>query len=561
MHKYLELRDAKCKDCYKCLRACPVKAIEYVNGKARIIEDRCILCGKCTIVCPQNAKSVHSETNDVLRLIASGKRVVASVAPSVISSFNVKSFAPIRNALKALGFTMVEETAVGADFVTDKYEQLLREGNYKNFITSACPAVNRMIELHFPKALPYLARVDSPMVAHAKILKERYADCAVVFVGPCIAKKREGYESGVIDGVLTFEELSALLSANNIEIIKEEMDVDGVKIKSRCYPISRGIIKSFKEDFVDPYEYLAVDGVDKCMEVLDNIESYNHLFFELNACEFACINGPCSLISKGEVFKANGDVRRFASKSRDAKLNGKINVDIEKIYTKKECLAREVSEAEIQAILAKTGKTNKEHILDCGACGYNTCREKAWAVAQGYAEIDMCMPFMRERAEGLSYEIIKNSPNGIIVVDFDLKAQEMNSSAMALWGVKNFVKGEDLVTYGDPTPIIKALTNNTNIYGKKVKVSKTGKHVEMSVNIMRDAKTVFCILHDITSQMEAEERLDKVKLETLATTDEVIKKQMRVAQEIASLLGETTAESKVALLKLKKTLQSENKEV
>lgn len=196
---YLDFQKANCKNCYKCLRSCPVKAIDARNGQAKIIESRCILCGHCTHVCPQNAKRVHDDTQTITQLLAKSKSgVIASVAPSFVSSFGLTSFEPMRAALKALGFTDAFETAEGAAAVTAEYKKLLQSGKYENFITSACPAVNRAIQLYHTDVLEYLAPVDSPMVAHAKILKSRYPKSDIVFIGPCIAKKREAKESGKI---------------------------------------------------------------------------------------------------------------------------------------------------------------------------------------------------------------------------------------------------------------------------------------------------------------------------------------------------------------------------
>ena len=191
MSKYLEFRNARCKDCYKCLRECPVKAIDFKGHQAEIIEDRCILCGHCTLACPQNAKVVHSELAEVKQLLSCEGKVIASVAPSFISSFGLTDFGVMKLALAKLGFADAEETAVGAQAVTKEYARLLRTGEFKNFITSACPAACRMIQEYYPMALKYLAPVDSPMVAHAKILKKQHPEASIVFIGPCIAKKRE----------------------------------------------------------------------------------------------------------------------------------------------------------------------------------------------------------------------------------------------------------------------------------------------------------------------------------------------------------------------------------
>ncbi len=561
MINYLDFKDARCKDCYKCLRECPVKAIKVVDHHAKIIESRCILCGHCTKVCPQNAKSVHTERAEVEKLLKTGK-AVASVAPSFVSSFDVQDFNVMKLALGRLGFADAEETSIGAREVTAQYKKLLEEHTYKNFITSCCPAVNTLIELYYPKALSYLAPVDTPMIAHAKMIRKKRPDAKVVFIGPCIAKKREAHESGVVDGVLTFEDLAAMFEDKGIvlsEIAHIPAKASGGVNRAKYYPISRGIIKSF-ENYIDGYEFVAVDGAEKCKEVLENIESLSGMFIEMNSCDSACVNGPCSLALKAGALKANADIRKYVS--RDLAENQSVpyeevkDIDFSCVHERRRTEDFVPTDRQINEILAKTGKTRPEDMLNCGACGYNTCYEKAWAVANGYANIDMCVPYMRARAESMSYEIIQTSPNGIVLLDNDLNIMEINGKAKELLGIKEHdVKGKGIFHYFNPTEFVLAQNDKKNIYNKKVFLEKTGSYIELTIIVLKDNKGTYAVMKDITQETKNEEQLGKVKLETLATTDEVIKKQMRVAQEIASLLGETTAETKVALLKLKKTLQ------
>ena len=561
---YLDFKDAKCKDCFKCLRECPVKAIRYENHQAKIIEQRCILCGRCTLVCPQNAKQVHSELDDVLALLSSGRRVVASLAPSFVSSFDTQDLDVMKEALFALGFAEVEETAVGAKAVTEEYARLLGTGEFKNFITSACPAVNRMISIYYPDALKYLAPVPSPMVAHARMLKKRDPDAAIVFIGPCIAKKREAAESGIIDGVLTFEELNTVFAQKNIDLCKIEAKrhAEGTELKARYYPIPRGIIKSF-DSLPAGYEYVAVDGVERCAEVLDEIDTLSGLFLELNCCEYACVGGPCRLHVKGGNIKSNENVRKYAAKDMGAAPAVTEQVDLTEKHPRIILDDFVPSEKDIRAILAKTGKNSPEDELNCGACGYSTCREKAIAVLNGYADIEMCLPYMRSRAESMSYEIIQNTPNGIVLMGDDFKILDINTRAMKLLGItEHDVRGMLAFDCFDCEEFINAVTRGRNVSKKKVFVNRTKKYIELSIILLQEHKVLFGVMKDITESVEYDEKLNAVKLETLATTDEVIKKQMRVAQEIASLLGETTAETKVALNKLKQTLapRSEDEE-
>ena len=561
MIQYLDFKDARCKDCYKCLRECPVKAIKVIDHHAKIIENRCILCGRCTKVCPQNAKSVHTEREEVERLLKTGK-VVASVAPSFVSSFGLQDFSSMKLALLRLGFADAEETSIGAREVTAQYKKLLEGKTFKNFITSCCPAVNTMIELYYPKALAYLAPVDTPMIAHAKMIRKRDPKAKVVFIGPCIAKKREARESGIVDGVLTFEDLSRMFEDKGIVLSEiAHLPAHGKREVNRAkfYPISRGIIKSFA-NYVDGYEFVAVDGAEKCKEVLENIESLSGMFIEMNSCDSACVNGPCSLALKAGALKANADIRKYVSKDIEAGGTSEYtpveDIDFTCVHERRRTEDFIPTDRQLSEILAKTGKTRPEDMLNCGACGYDTCLEKAWAVANGYANIEMCVPYMRERAESRSYEIIQTSPNGIVLLDNDLNILEINGKAKELLGIKERdIKGQGIFQYFNPTDFVLAQNDKKNLYNKKEYIEKTGSYIELTVIVFKDGRGVYGVMKDITQETKNEAQLDKVKLETLATTDEVIQKQMRVAQEIASLLGETTAETKVALLKLKKTLQ------
>lgn len=553
MVKFLDFKEAKCKDCYKCLRECPVKAIAVIDHQAKIIDEKCILCGTCTRVCPQNAKMVHSELSGVLELLASGEKVVVSLAPSFVSSFGVLNLSTMKNALLKLGFYDVEETAIGAKLVTERYAKLLDEGGYKNFITSCCPAVNYLIKKYYQKAIEYLAKVDSPMVAHAKLLKAKYPDARIVFIGPCIAKKKEAVESGIIDGVLTYEDLFKLLNDEGIELENVQTSEEGACNKARNYPISRGIIKSL-DRFNDNYEYLAIDGLEKCMEILENIENIDGAFLELNACEYACINGPCSLKNKASSVVLNGEVRKYAKTGvGDLEIENKDDVDITKVHYP-QLINERVSESEIKSILAKTNKFTKEDELNCGACGYSSCRDKAYAVALGYADVEMCLPYMREKAETMSYEIIHNSPNGIILVDSDLSIVDMNQKAKDMLGVTvDEVKGTPLVDYYNPTDFLTAMTDKTQV-NSEVLLDKTNIVANTTITYLKEYNVMFGIFTDITEQVKKDEMLSKMRMDTLNTTDAVIEKQMRVAQEIASLLGETTAETKIALINLKSAI-------
>jgi len=581
-----------------------VKAIRFEGRQAKIDPGRCILCGTCAAVCPQKAKKVNSEIETVENFFRAGEEVAASVAPSFVSSFNVTDFGAMRRALRRLGFAHAEETAAAAGAVSAAYAGILETGAYRNLISSACPAINRMIQAYYPEALRYLAPVLSPMLAHAAALRGAFPRAKIVFLGPCVAKKREAAESGgpggprLVDAVLTFEELSAMLSRQGVtpgardsggrgddddDANAANADAGAITAAgaaaapdlaglARYYPISRGIIKSFAKR-PGGYEYVACDGVRRCYDVLENIAAYTGLFIEMNCCEYGCVNGPCALKGPGEAIKSNEDVRRYARRRARrgaasgerfagiAPLPGAWAAGLTKNFPAMPVAFTVPDDETIKKILAKTGKFTAADELNCGACGYSTCREKAAAVANGLADIEMCIPYMRVRAESMSYEIIQNSPNGIMVLDSACKILEINASAREILGVAAAdARGRNAYDCFDCAEFFTAQNEGRNVYRKKIRVSETGRYAELSIILLKDYTIMFGLYKDITGKVAYDAKLAEVKNETLSTTDEVIKKQMRVAQEIASLLGETTAETKVALLKLKETLRRETDE-
>ena len=288
----LRLKKSNCKNCYKCIRHCPVKSIRFSAGQANIIGDECILCGHCFVVCPQGAKEIVGETEKVRVLLNSGSPVIASLAPSFIANYDGVGIESMREALKKLGFSDVEETANGATMVKREYDRMLKEDSRDIVISSCCHSINLLIRKYFPNQLMYLADVLSPMQAHCMDIKRRIPEAKTVFIGPCVAKKDEAQQrAGLVDAVLTFEELTEWLNREHIELKKEITPNE--KSKARLFPTSGGILKTMDLD-AQGYSYLAIDGVENCISALQDIENGNihHCFIEMSACPGSCVGGP-----------------------------------------------------------------------------------------------------------------------------------------------------------------------------------------------------------------------------------------------------------------------------
>ena len=554
MNKFLQLKKSNCKNCYKCIRNCPVKSIKFADGQANIIPDECILCGRCFVNCPQDAKQIRDDVPRVKEMIASGKKVIASVAPSFIAEFPLMDFAAMKSALLKLGFADAQETAIGATIVKTEYEKMIASGKHDVIISSCCHSVNALIQKYYPSVLPYLADVLSPMLAHCRVIKEENPGACAVFIGPCISKKEEAELYGECDVALTYEELEAWMNEAGVVPAGDSTEPDEGK-RGRFFPIKGGIIKSMHTENTG-FTYLAVDGVQNCIAAIKEIESgaLKNCFIEMNACEGACINGPA--ISHHHKPLLSGEVKVVAF-AGDDEFRVAMPIDTFKNIPYIGTHEKIPGEAAIKEILAKMGKTSPEQELHCGSCGYPTCREKAIAVYQGKADLSMCLPFLKEKAETFSGYVINNTPNAIFVLDENLCVQQINKAGCALFNLKtpSDILGSPIVRLLNPADYLGVMTSGVPIKEKKHYLAEYKKYVAETIVYDHEYHIVFSIMRDITSEEERQSERSELCNKTVAITNEVIEKQMRVVQEIASLLGETTAETKIALTQLKDALQ------
>ena len=558
MREFLKLKKSNCKNCYKCIRNCPVKSIKFSSNQAHIVPNECILCGQCFVVCPQNAKEIIDDTDKAKALLKEDFPVIASIAPSFIANYNGAGINSIREALKKIGFYDAEETAIGATIVKKEYENILKNKRKDIVISSCCHSINLLIQKYFPSSIKYLANIVSPMQAHCLDIKSRYPNAKTVFIGPCLSKKDEAERyNGAVDCVLTFEELTNWLDSENIKI-ESQRDITE-KSRARLFPTTGGILKTMYCD-QDDYSYIAVDGVENCIEALKDIESGNisHCFIEMSACNGSCIGGPVMEKFHNSPIRDYQQVNSYAGKL-DFEVEFANSNLIKKEYTYIGNNKKFPGNIEIEAILKQMGKTKPEHELNCGSCGYNTCREKAIAVYQGKADLSMCLPFLKEKAESFSDNIIRNTQNGIIVLNEDLEVQQINRAALKIMNIKNEsdVLGDQVVRILDPKIFMDVRNSGINIFDKKMYLAEYNKYVEETISYDKDYHIIICIMRDITDEEIGREKKEKISQKTIEIADKVVDKQMRVVQEIASLLGETAAETKIALTKLKESIIDE----
>ncbi len=553
----LTLKKSNCKNCYKCIRNCPVKAIRFSGDQAHIIADECILCGRCFVVCPQNAKEIVSEVEKVKVMIQSGEPVIASMAPSFIANYDGVGIDAMREGLQKLGFADVEETAIGATMVKTDYERLVHEKQKPVIISSACASVNLLIQKHYPEMIKYLADTLSPMQAHCRDIKRRNPEAKTVFIGPCVAKKDEAQRyPGIVDAALTFEELTEWLEKENVRLEKK-VDSNPESL-ARIFPTVAGILRTMKDR--DPeYEYVAVDGIDNCIAALEDVVAghVSNCFMEMSACKGSCVNGPVMEKYHPWFITDYLSVTRYAG-DKDFPVEQPEISELSRRYDILEGMKDMPTERKIQEILSKMGKKKPSDELNCGTCGYDTCREKAIAIYQGKAEIEMCLPYLKEKAENFSNIIFDNTPNGLLVLNERLEIQQINPAACRIMNIRrpSDVLGSQIVTLLDPKPFLDALESRKSVF-QCAYLAEYDRYVEEQVLYDQSYRMLFCMLEDVSDEAAEREKKAEMRRQTTEVADKVVEKQMRIVQEIASLLGETAAETKIALTNLKESMKDE----
>jgi iron only hydrogenase large subunit-like protein/uncharacterized Fe-S cluster-containing protein len=541
---------ANCQDCYRCVRGCPVKAISISGGQARIEDALCIKCGTCVRECPQHAKTVRSDLEDARSLLADGRIVAASIAPSFAAMFPGALSRRLPSALRQLGFRFVSETAEGAKYVTDQSFAPLHKGS----ICTACPAVVNFIEKYHSAYLDALIPVVSPMIAHGRMIKEQHTSCAVIFIGPCAAKKQEILRRenvGAVDAVLTFTELSEWFLSENIKLencSESSFDRFYETGSARLFPIQGGMLRTggIHSDGTQA-DVLHISGAQDIIELFSDSPDFEGKLIEPLFCKGGCINGPCfgrdeSAASGQSLFARRENVIRYAEAAdKNDKAFPACKISHQANFVWDEQKPEEISENQIHKVLEHTGKIDPEYQLNCGACGYKSCLENAAAVVRGMAEPEMCIPYMRRLAQQRTDRIIDTTPNGVVILDSELRMVKMNPAFQKMFMCGNGILGRR----------ISYLVNANGFEDLQSGAAEKYESIQMKYGIkyheilyaLREDKQFVGIYSDISKIKYDSGQLDTIKTQTLMHAREFLDHQVRFAQEMAHYLGSSTAKS------------------
>ncbi len=551
---------ARCRDCYRCLRSCPVKAIRMQKGQAYVDEKRCIACGTCIRECPQKAKTFRYDIDIAQELIDNGNFVAASIAPSFATVFSGWQRLRLASALRSLGFRYVGQTSRGAYEVSAHAVKITGKDNSVHpYIGTACPALVNYVEKYRQELVGNLLPIVSPMIAHAKMLRKKLGEeIKIVFIGPCVAKKSEISRpsiSGIVDCALTFTELMLWFEQKGINLATcEESNFDEKPVHiAQLYPLPGGSLKTsgIDDDGLN-LKSLKVDGIDNVKEIFSDITpELSYDLIEPLFCSQGCINGPGIHIEKN-LFERRKDIIEYdAEISETSSLPPLENEEtMRTIFVGKESLFHEVSEEEIQQILERTGKYGPEQHLNCGACGYGSCREKAIAVAHGMAEVEMCIPYMRRLAERRTDHLFTTTPNGVVILTEELDIVRVNPAFKKFFTCSNAVIGRHISYLMDPAPFEKLVSGVIDNLDITVFHRPYNLLCHELLYILRQEKQIVGIFINITNQQKQEEKLKQIRSQTIEQANELLEHQIKMAQNLAQFLGESTAKGEELVRKL-----------
>jgi iron only hydrogenase large subunit-like protein len=557
----------ECQDCYKCVRHCPVKAIRVLGGKASVIPEACVACGECVKVCPAHAKKVRIDLPRLRELLKSGERVYASIAPSFPGHFRGVTIERLSAALIRLGFAGVSETAHGAQSVSAHISRLLELSDSPLVISSACPAAVDMLRKYRPEFASFISPLPSPVRAHARLLREKFGnDIKVVFFGPCAAKKNEAdAHPNELSLAIMFPALEEILRENGINIVSETAEAApalGPAEEGRFYAIEGGMNDTLRNGS-DKVRHISVSGLEHFRRLLANFNpaDFKHhprlysrkLFIEVLACPGGCMNGPAmpqGAFGLETLFATDANAPIATSASRNFSHCGTAS------YPPVALPLQRPNETVLASALARVGKFSKADELNCGACGYNSCRDFAHAMLEGKAEESMCHNYLRRNFQRTSNALIRYIPAAVVIVDENLHISECNRNFATLAGAMEIYE-----TLGNLNGIAvdKYLPNFSDLFkgaleyggeAEKFHQRYRDKIVNISVFPIADGKSVGAVVQDVTkNEFRREQIADKAR--------EVIRKNVYTVQQVARLFGEHIAETEIMLNEIAGTYEAQ----
>jgi iron only hydrogenase large subunit-like protein len=547
----------ECQDCYKCVRECPVKAIKFQHGAAALIPELCVLCGHCVNVCPAHAKRVRDDLGKVKLLLKSKKKVIASLAPSYKSEFNLSEGSVIIHALKELGFYGVSETALGAQQVSAHIaQQLSCQDRGKLYISSACPVIVDLITHYIPTLTSSVTGFLSPMLSHCKMLRKRFGESiGIVFIGPCIAKKREAdSHPNLIDTVITFEDLKkwfeqVQIDINNITCESSDTFIPGAAEEGSLYPVDGGMSATIKSNCTihDP-NFVSFSGLKNVRTALEGItpeDLKENLFIEALACEGGCINGPLCT-DRGYTIKKRLTIINTAQYP-NKKFPRTPSLPIAEFVSDSTVKVPVYTENEITDALRQVGKLSLKDEFNCGGCGYDSCRDFSIALLSGKAERSMCVTYMRKLAQNKAGGLIRTMPSGVVIVNEQLRIIESNRNFASLFGSAtetafDSFPGLENVSLQKVVPFHDffkhVLDTGEDIIQRDFKVEN--RIIQGSIFTIEPNSVVGGVFADITTPSIQKEQV-------VQRARDVIRKNLTMVQKIAYLLGENASETEIVL--------------
>ncbi|MGD0829885.1 MAG: [Fe-Fe] hydrogenase large subunit C-terminal domain-containing protein [Terracidiphilus sp.] len=555
-------QERECQDCHKCIRECPVKAIRVEDGYARVVPELCIMCGNCVLACPSSAKRVRDDLPSVKALLKSGRKVIVSLAPSFVAQFPSVRPAQLIHALKKLGFFAVSETALGAQQVSASVIALMRSEPKQIWISSACPVVVDFIGKYHPECQDHVFGVLSPLLTHCKMLRAHYGDkIAIVFIGPCIAKKSEAdAHPELLDAVLTFEDLDRWLSEENIHLAEiAEQAEDSFQPEEAqegaLYPIDGGMAPGVAgSSEVNSSQFMAFSGIPNVEQALKGISEWkpeHNIFFELTACAGSCVNGP-KAARNTSVARRRYDILHYAKPA--AVFPRKLELGIDSHYEALPVARDEYSELQLQEALRTVGKYSADDELNCGGCGYDSCRDFAHALIARNAERMMCATYTRKLAQKKANALLKKMPSAVVIVNEDLKIIECNLNFVHLFATDvDQVKDLEGAALDAVIPFSylfrRVLESDEDIVGHDIRYQRS--ILNTSIFTIEPHSVLCGIFQDITKPIFQKEQI-------IGRAREVIQKNLKTVQQIAYLLGENAADSEIILNSIVRSFSPED---